>query len=166
MDNLLHYLNIINTYADLIMVVIAIITAFVAIGQWKDQREDNRLRIASGLTTWWAKDTTRSQQYWGVILSNTSNLTFYDVKVATSGNFNKHAKPIALEAIPPGHYFIAGKPEHEQFDWDFAKEIKDFYNSPYQAILNSKTHNIHSLTFKDYMNRSWKWTPAHGLVTL
>lgn len=163
MGTLISFLHVLNTYSNLLLLIVAAISAVIAIGQWKDQRADNDLRIASGLTAWWATNHQRTGQLWGVVVSNTSNLTFYDVKIQSSGNFNKRAEPIHLNAVPPGYFFVEGLSESDQYNWRFAKEIKDFHNSKYEAILNSQKHEILGMTFSDYLNNKWEWSPENGI---
>lgn len=166
MESLIKIAELANQYADLGLLVLAIISAVIAFGQWRDQRKENELRTASGLTAWWAKRTDYDDERWGVVISNTSKLTFYDVIIESKGNFNKSARPIEIKAIPPGHFFIKAMYESDRFDWGWAEEIKDFYNSPFQPILNSNGYKILSMLFSDYFSRKWKWTPEVGIIRL
>lgn len=148
---------------DIGLFLVAFISAVIAIGEWKQQQAEHNLQIVSGLTAWWVKKSSDDGDLWGVMVSNTSPLPFNTVKIQASGNFNKSATPISIAVLPPGRFFIKGLAAKNQYDWGFAEEISDDCRSDYSAILSSSVHQILSITFTDYLNKRWKWTPQLGL---
>ncbi|WP_336249571.1 hypothetical protein [Stomatohabitans albus] len=152
-------------YADYGLLFIGIISAITAFIQWREQKHRNSIELASGLTAWWAKSCSNEGDLWGVIIYNATSLSFYDIEIKASGNFNPNAKPIQIQAIPPGRFYIEGKHESDTYDWGFPKEIRDYAHSNYEAIVCSKNHTIRQMRYSDFTNKKWIWSPERGITS-
>ncbi|SMG24986.1 hypothetical protein [Agreia pratensis] len=117
---------------------------------------------ATGLTAWTVSDITKTPKPLGAVVSNTSGSTFHDIELTVQFGGRQTDRPIRLEILPPGRYFIAYDP-HGQFLWKFPVGV-EHYDGKLQPYMNAAGFQIVSMRFADNLNQRWS-TDAHAVLT-
>lgn len=131
------------------------------------EREERRqlAEVARQLQAWWVTWTGDAGNCFGVLVTNAGQgaTMFHDVRIETRGNFNARgpAGAITLTSLPPGTFVFESMAAGATKAWgdaDFADA-----QTAYRPLLKAQSHAVESITFRDPLNRKWRWTPAAGL---
>ena len=120
---------------------------------------------ATGLTAWTASDVSKpelTQKPLGVVISNTSGSTFHDIEITVKFDNKQTARPIRLEIMPPGQYFVAYTPQ-KKFHWQFPRLVER-HEGELQPYMNTSEYQIMSMSFADNLNQHWS-TDARAVLT-
>ncbi|WP_154793049.1 hypothetical protein [Occultella kanbiaonis] len=134
----------------------------------RDQRsEDDRRRAQATQVAAWIvieleadADTPRGV---GVVVHNSSDSVIYDVEIETSAKNGRTPKPIRMELLPPGDYYLREKHAHPR-GWAFARSTEEVLDATLRPVTTSRDLRVQSLTFRDSADLRWRRTRNGELV--
>lgn len=135
-------------------------------GATQEREERSQLaEVARQLQAWWVVWSAGGETHYGVLVTNAGQgaTVFQDVRIETRGNFNARgpAGAITLTSLPPGTFVFESMASGSGKAWgdaDFADA-----QTQYRPLLKAQSHAVECITFRDPLNRRWRWTPAAGL---
>lgn len=158
-----------------ITAAVAVVAAVVGLGQYRDQvavskenAERERRAQASQLVAWLVVEeqsglndpaASPPAPRWGLLLRNSSELTFSNVRVET--NFGEHKAIAKVVTLPPGDIFLPRGRKTDRYDFGFPEFVANVADD--FKPVNSAKYMVNGLTFRDNQGQHWAIS-AEGLL--
>lgn len=143
---------------------IASVAAFGAAGAaavfaWQSiqrEKEQALVRSASGLAAWWVKRDSA----WGLVVANSSDKVFTEVRVFSHGNRLAGKEPLKFQSLPPGQYFVESM--RSQPAWGPKHPLgPEEHPTP---LTDAQSHGVDLIEYRDMGSAEWAWSPNAGLT--
>lgn len=99
----------------------------------------------------------------GVVVHNSSDSVIYDVQVVATAKNGRVPKPIRLELLPPGDFYLKEKPG-TAVGWAFAKSTAEVAGAMLRPVTTSRDLRVQLLTFRDSADVLWERTRNGALI--
>lgn len=109
---------------------------------------------ATGLSAWAVTDVDCDPRIYGVVISNTSGSTFHDVRVRCRLHRSEPERPVELDVLPPGEYFVELNETGNRYTWAFAIEVST-YPGHLRPYMKSADYRVTSIEFSDNLTQRW-----------
>ncbi len=117
------------------------------------EREREAKHQASLLNVWTVSDQQVEPKVYGVVIENASGSMFHDLEI-TAVLHGESTKPLTLQVLPPGRYFVQHLPL-EVFGWNFAQEERE-HGRTLRPHLKSGDYRVHQVSFNDNLGQRWE----------
>lgn len=135
---------------------IAIAAAQFVVERRRRRAEENResKAQASGLIAWTVTDVEPPRVY-GVVVANSSPSAFHDVTITVRLHGAETERPIQLDILPPGTYFVRHNGHGAQHTWDFAVAASS-HSGWLRPYMKSDKYRVTSIEFSDNLEQQWR----------
>lgn len=135
---------------------IAIAAAQFVFERRRRRAEENResKAQASELIAWTVTDVKPPRVY-GVVVSNSSRSAFHDVTITLRLHGSETERPIQLDILPPGTYFVRHNGHGATHTWDFAVDASS-YAGWLRPYMKSDKYRVTSIEFSDNLEQQWR----------